>query len=583
MLSNPTTEDLSLLNQYIALHPQDTTALTLLATLYLLQKSYDKALHLTDRLLALNPDDAEALYIAARSQEGLGHEAAAFALLKKVHARNPEHLHAGMALAAYYEKNALLEERIALLETLVRCQDPAQQELVSEAWNELGGDRVLLGQIAEAKQAFLRACQLKSDPADMPAAYSSYLMTTNYDLTLPAEVMRQEHAKYNAFFRETPKFRHKAPRAKKKLRLGYLSADFYHHVMAYFLYHLVLNYNRSAFEVYCYRTSPVVDDATAQLQSKDTVWRDLSGLAPAAAARCIHRDKIDILIELGGHTAGNALPILAYKPAQLQLCGLGYINTTGLDAVDYFITDEHIDPPGQNDTCFSEKLLRLPHSQWCYVKRLGLPDCQDAPCQQNGYVTFCCFNNFSKITDAMLRLWQLILQQLPTSRLVLKNKLFKTAYGKKAAALRLEALGFDRTRLEFRPTSATHMLEYQEMDIALDTYPYEGGATTCEALYMGVPVITLAGERHAARFGCSMLKNVGLEECIADSEAAYAEKAVALAKNTPRLRELHSGRLRQQMEASPLMDEKLYLHDLETAYQEIWQKHIADSRKKTAE
>lgn len=583
MLPKQMNEDISLLKQYLALNPRDKTALTLLATFYLLQEIYEKVLPLTDRLLALNPADEEALYIAARTQAALGHEATAFALMKKVTELKPDHLAACMALVAYYEKTALLEERIALLEKIICYKGQDENAMVSEAWNELGGDQVLLGHIPEAKQAFLQACQLKIDPADMPAAYSSYLMSTNYDLTLSAAAMLREHAKYNAFFRETPQFKHKAPRAKKKLRLGYVSADFYHHVMAYFLYHLVLNYNRSAFEVYCYRTSPVVDDATTQLQSKDTVWRDLSGLAPAAAARRIHRDKIDILIELGGHTAGNALSILAYKPAPLQLCGLGYINTTGLDAVDYFITDAHIDPPGQNDAYFSEQLLRLPHTQWCYVKRLGLPDCKAAPCQKNGYVTFCSFNNFSKITDAMLRLWQMILQQLPTAKLILKNKLFKTSYGKKVAARRLENLGVDLTRLEFRATSATHMQEYQEMDIALDTHPYQGGATTCEALYMGVPVITLAGERHSARFGYSMLKNIGLEECIAQTEAEYIAKAVALASNTHRLNELHGGLLRQKMEASPLMDEKIYMQDLETAYQEIWQKHIAGSLKNTAE
>jgi len=561
----------AMLRQHLRENPQDTSALSLLASLYMVLGKYTEALKTAKRILALRPKDYETLYLIAKAYEAIGQDKKSFAALEKVLQINKNHSRAYIDQACCLEKQKLLKERMDCLKKAVLCCREQDDELLSTALMELGGDYILLGDIASGKACFLDATAAAVSFEEKRAAYSSYLMSTNYDENLSDEAMLTEHQKYSLLFTKEAPLQHPPAVSKKKLRIGYLSTDFYHHVMAYFLYPLLHRYNQQAFEVICYRRNAFTDDATDQLQSPGTIWRDISAMDAKSAANQIHQDQIDILVELGGHTAGNGLDILAYQPAPLQVCGIGYINTTGLEAVDYFLTDTNVDPLEKNDDSFTEKLLRLPHSHWSYAKRIDAPGCGETAARKNGCITFGSFNNFAKTTDEMLLLWREILEKVPGSKLILKSKVFGYAYGREYIAKRLSSLGFSVDRVDLRPATATHMQEYREIDIALDTSPYVGGATTCEALFMGVPVITLEKTRHASRFGYSMLKAIGLEECITATKEDYVMKTIALANDLDRLDELHQGQLREKMLASPLMDPTIYMNDLETAYQKIWQ------------
>lgn len=538
-----------------------------------------RALETAKQFAAANEKDYEALYLCSSLELYFGNEKGAFKLAQKVIELNPLYIGAYMTIALYYEKEHNTPKQVFTLEKLILAAKALYGEtfkntLVSQACKKLASLYIELGQADKAIKIYHQCSLTAEDRRAEIAAYSSYLMCLHYAADSAAKEICLAHEKYNAFFADMIPYRHHRPIRKNKIRIGYISPDFRNHVVIYFIYHLLKNFNSDEFDVYCY-CNCVEDHATTQLKNPGVTWRSINELPPADAAKQIHDDNIDILFELSGHTSNNCLPILAYKPAPLQICGIGYFNTTGLKTIDYFLTDVHIDPVAKNDVYFSEKLLRLPHSHWCYTKRGEAPACQEAPSKNKNHISFCCFNTFAKVTDEMLLVWKNILASVPNSRLVLKNNIFNTVYGIETVCQRLLLLGFDLKQVQCLPLSLSHMKEYLDMDIALDTFPYVGGGTSCEALYMGVPLITLAGTRHGSRFGLSILKNIGLEECIAYDKDEYIEKAVALAQNKERLNELHRGELRDRMENSPLMDAPAYMQDLETAYKKIWADYIA--------
>ncbi|MBR3457741.1 MAG: hypothetical protein IKH16_06275, partial [Selenomonadaceae bacterium] len=298
---------------------------------------------------------------------------------------------------------------------------------------------------------------------------------------------------------------------------------------------------------------------------------DLSELSAEEAARRIYEDEVDILFDLTGHTeGGRTLQVAAYRPAPVQLCGIGYFDTTGLPAMDYFLSDVYCDP-AENDALFSERLIRLPRSHFCYTPPVSVLECR-AKYHLHRPVVFGSFNNFHKITDGMLELWHEVICRVPGSRLLLKNV---SPDRKLVKAMRERALriGFLPEQLDLRPGSWKYLDEYADVDIALDTYPYPGGGTTCEALYMGVPVISLYGQRHGSRFGYSLLQNIGMGELAAAAPEEYVEKAVAVAGDAELLTALHRI-LRERLQQSPVMDAGGYVRDVEAAYERIWQEWL---------
>ena len=355
----------------------------------------------------------------------------------------------------------------------------------------------------------------------------------------------------------------------RKLRIGYISPDFRLHAAAYFFMPLVRDFDAASFEVTCYARGKR-DRVTSLFRQKRVQWKDVSRLSARDAARLIERDGIDILVDLAGHTQGSGLPVLARRPAPVQMTAIGYMATTGLRAVDYFLSDIYCSPWDMGARGFSEKVLRMPHSHLCYVPVLrDMPKSGGkAPFVKNGYITFGSFNNFSKVSDDMLALWRGVLERMKGARLVVKSKICSIAAGRKIVKERLQRFGIPLAQVELRPYSPDYLEQYTDIDIVLDTFPYTGGVTTCEALYMGVPVITKAGGTHGSRFSTSILENAGLSQLVARGDMEYVRKAVELADSPDILCRLHRD-LRARMEASPLMDAKGYMKDLEDIYREI--------------
>ena len=422
--------------------------------------------------------------------------------------------------------------------------------------------------------------------------YSNFLFDAHYLFMTPEEYMRI-HLGYGELFAGRKEFmpsrlfRHKKflHRRHKKLRIGYLSPDLRHHVVLLFIWALLTQYDRSRFEVYCFSCSSVEDSYSEYIKEQVDGWCNVSGMDARHGAQAIYDREIDILVELAGHSQNNGMPIMAYKPAPVQVCGIGYFATTGLGAVDYFLSDSYL--AGHNlpvqeaviaqSEYFVEKLLVLPHSHFCYVPLQDMPEPQGAPCKKNGYVTFGSFNNLTKVNDTVLEVWAKILYQVPDSRLFLKGRLFDEPAGQELFRHKLEALGIQQERVELRGFSMPYLTEYYEMDIALDTFPYPGGGTTCDAICMGIPVVTLGDGSHGGNFGISLLKNIGLDFCCAYSYEEYVEKAVLMASDSELLDALHLG-LRNMMNASPVMDKAGYMRELEQGYMKIWQSYL-ESRK----
>lgn len=551
----------------------DKNSLKVLSRLYFTRGEYAAAKSHALRILAKDRKDKDALYLVAQAQESLCEYAGATETLRRLIRVDASYLKAYLLLAQVHKRMGKLQEEIDLLEAAVsflRDNASAGDIYLGEAWSRLGSAYVMAGESRKAMQCFLESMQSERDEGKRVQEYSNYLFVSNYAEGLSSQFMRRAHARYADFFKGVRRFEHAAAKAgEKRLRIGYISPDFRTHPVLAFAEVLLTRFDRARYEVFCYFVGEA-DQTTLRLKQEISNWRDIRALLPSDAATRIHADQIDILVELAGHTRDNALPVLARKPAPIQVCGIGYFNTTGLREVDYFLTDIHCDPPGENDADFTEKLLRLPRTHLCYRPPAEVPaPCGAPPCTRKGFVTFGCFNNFSKVTDRLLGLWGRLLAYQPQARLLLKSKIFTDAQGRALARRRFEAMGLDVTRVEMRPFTERYLHEYGEVDIALDTYPYPGGATTCEALYMGVPVVSLYGRRHGSRFGYSLLRNAGLEELAVADEAGYLAKALALAEDWELLVGLRRN-LRSLIAQSNLMDEQRYVSDVEEVYEKIW-------------
>jgi protein O-GlcNAc transferase len=362
--------------------------------------------------------------------------------------------------------------------------------------------------------------------------------------------------------------------AERPLKIGYISQDFRNQSVNFFLKPILESHCRERFQVFLYSSLPShLDSTTEEFQRLADVWRDIRSMDDIEAARCIHADAIDILVDLTGHSGLNRLRILAYKPAPVQCTYLGYPNTTGLPTIDYRITDSLSDPIGQTEQWHTEHLLRMPSCFLCYGPSSEAPPVGSLPAITNGYVTFASFNTLAKISPDVLSLWAEILHRLPTARLIIKSQVSPDPATQDALLNTFAKKGIDPYRLEVLQRVASyqeHLDCYNRTDIALDPFPYNGTTTTCEALWMGVPVIALSGRTHVARVGVSLLNAVGLSEFIAPSVDAYRVLAVDLAGDLERLEGLRAS-LRERLAASSLLDASSFTSKLETLYRQVWQ------------
>ncbi|MGD0462113.1 MAG: hypothetical protein ABSB74_06465 [Tepidisphaeraceae bacterium] len=337
---------------------------------------------------------------------------------------------------------------------------------------------------------------------------------------------------------------------------------------------LLGHHDSRAVNIICYNNSRIGDEITAKLRRFCAVWRDVSSLSDDQLADQIRRDRIDVLVDLSLHSAGNRMLVFATKPAPVQVSWLGYAGTTGLKTMDYRLTDPYFDPAGTDD-CYSERSIRLPHSYWCYEPIDPTVSVNELPAGNNGYVTFACVNNSAKITLGASELWAKILSDVPRSRLLILSP----PGGHRSQIMgQFAARQIDTSRVEFveRKTLLGYLLQFHRVDINLDTFPCGGGTTTCDALWMGVPTVSLRGATAVGRAGVSILSNADLKDWIAESPEEYLRVATQMAADVNGLRELRS-RLRGKMEKSPLMDAGRFASDMEHAIRVMWESWARNS------
>lgn len=460
---------------------------------------------------------------------------------------------------------------------LSEALDLARQAVAREpgraaAHLQLAGCLLLESRFDEAMTGYREALEL--DPV-LPDAWAGYLFALCY--RADAATLREAHGRWgeqlsilqgakraHAFAREdTP----------RRLRVGFISADFKMHSVAYFIEPLLERLDPIRFELFGYMSSAVLDSWGERLSRLFHVWRVVQGRSAADVAGIIADDRIDVLIDLSGHTAGNRMDAMGLKPAPVQMTYLGYPTTTGLPEIDYRITDWHVDPPGEEHFS-TESLRRLPHSYFCYRPPADAPPVVSLPALERGYVTFASFNNLAKLSDETIRAWSRILDAVPHSRLMLKSKPFGDEPLRSRFSERLAALGIDPARVDLHAWRLENPLAaYHEVDIALDSFPYNGATTTCEALWMGVPVVTLAGKTHPGRMGMSLLHAAQLSWLIAEDDVGYVELATKLAGDIASLARLRAS-MRDTISQSALRDEAGFAVAFGELIERTWVDHV---------
>ena len=350
----------------------------------------------------------------------------------------------------------------------------------------------------------------------------------------------------------------------RKLRIGYVSPDFRNHPVGRFILPLLMNHDASRFEVSCYSDVMEPDSMTARLRAAVKNWHDTGHLNHEQLSEKIRGDQIDILVDLTMHMDGSRLLAFARKPAPIQVTYLAYCSTTGMSAMDYRISDWHLDPPGVDESLYTERTVRLEHCYWCYVPPIETPALTP---RMLGSTVFGCLNNFGKVNAGVISTWSEILLKVEDSRLLL---FAPSGDHRERAAGQFAAHGVDPARIAFvgaQPITE-YMNVYQQIDIALDPFPYPGGTTSCDALWMGTPVVTLTGQTAVSRSGASILKTIGLNELVTESREGYVAKAISLARHPEKLAELRSV-IRAKMQASTLMNAGLFAQNMEAAFTEM--------------
>jgi len=409
--------------------------------------------------------------------------------------------------------------------------------------------------------------------------YSNLLLTMIYASSVSPEELASTSMEFgkqiaDPLLRTRPFTNDRDP--NRKLRIGYVSPDFRNHVIAHFLspiYHC----DKDNFELFAYSKNEVDHETTAYIKKYFDHWRDIKFTNDDKAADMIEADKIDILVDLAGHTARNGLMIFARKPAPIQVTWLGHPATTGMKAMDYRITDHYAEPIGMTEHLNSETLWRLPDIFCAYQASNRCPDVIDhPPFEDNGYVTFGCFNNFTKVSDPALKTWAEILHKVPDARLLLEIPGIDNPKILAEVESRLANLGLPMDRLILVPrSSANQYVLYNKIDMALDPFPCVGGTTSMDTLWMGVPFVTLAGKHFTSRMGVTILTNAGMPELIAQNTEDYISIAVNMASDKDALRKIRQG-LRERFADSPVMDREKFAKNMEIAYRQMWKKWLED-------
>ncbi|MEO8224077.1 MAG: tetratricopeptide repeat protein [Gammaproteobacteria bacterium] len=512
--------------------------------------------------LGLKPDSEPVLTTLAGALQALGRSTEAAEAGRRAVAAGPDRPEAWTNLALALHALGQLDEAAAACErALVLAPHYALA-----AYN-LAHVRNDQWRSAEARAAFARAVEL--DPR-YPPAWHALLFNLLQDPAATEGSLWRVHRDWAQQFPATTAST-AIPPLTHRLRVGYLSPDFRAHSCAHFLRPLFQAHDRTRVEIHAYSAVERPDDTTAWFRRHAGHWCDVGGLGNAALASRIRADGIHVLVDLAGHTRNQPLGVFALSPAPVQVAWLGYPATTGLTAIGYRLTDDVADPPGEADRWHSERLVRLPGGFLCYQPPSDAPPVTPLPATRQAYVTFGSFNNLAKVTPELIEIWSVILRGLPGSRLVLKGRLLAHGEARSRIAAAFAGAGIDPARVELRPwlpRASNPLAAYGDIDIALDTFPYNGTTTTFEALWMGVPVVSLGGRRHAARVGASILTHLGRSEWLAEDTNGYVRIALALAADLQSLDAVRAG-LRAELAASTLMDAPAFARKIEAAFREL--------------
>lgn len=549
--------------------------------------------------LAAGGDNPFARYNAGRLHYARGELETAETHLRHALQRKPDFVEALITLAAVLDARrdpndaaALLQQALALapgdggawfnygelLWRLARydeAEDALRRALEIEprfipAWHLLGNLLRGTSRIAEALQTFAAARRLEPARFDLE---SMELLSLTLSDTLPAAALFERHRAFGARLEAAVPAR-RAPHAQsanpdRRLRVGYVSCDFNRHPVAWFLKPLLERHDRAGYEAICYFTGDKRDEVTEEVRAAADGWREATALTDAQLAQLVEEDGIDVLVDLTGHAGALRLGAFARQPAPVQASWLGYLGSTGLTRIQYRLTDARADPPGEADRLHTETLVRLPHSLWCYRPVHDAPHAAAPPHMAQGHATFGSFNHAPKLSAAARRLWAEILRGAPGARLLIVG--FPEGRARRALLDEFGAAGVEASRLTVLPrvSFGEYLLQFDAVDLALDSLPYGGGTTTFDTLWMGVPVLTLAGERSAGRSSASILGALGLDDWVATTPEDYVRLALAHAADGSGLAHLRAT-LRARLRRSPLMDEAGFARDMESAYRVMW-------------
>jgi predicted O-linked N-acetylglucosamine transferase (SPINDLY family) len=526
----------------------------------------DEALASYRQAIALDPKSHEAYNNLANALTEKEDFEGAIAACRHAINLQPDHAESYAHLGSALRGKGLLEEAIAAHRRAI-----ALNPNLGQAHHNLGNALKDCGRLDESIACYRKAMQF---PSSSSSAHSNLVLAMQYHPGYDANAISQELRRWNdAHAAPLKKFIQPVSNIRdpdRRLRIGYVSADFRDHVVGRNILPLLRHHDHQKFQIFCYSNDIRDDVMTEQFRTYTDHWRSIAHLSDTEAAALIRQDQIDILVDLALHTSGNRLKIFARKPAPVQVTFAGYPGSTGVETIDYRLTDPQLDPPGFNPSIYSEQSYHLPNCFWCYDG----PDVDlhpnVLPALSNGYITFGCLNNLCKVTGPALQLWAHLLNEVPQSRLLL---LCPDAASSTPTLQLLGEQGINPNRVDFvhRRPHGQYLEHYRKIDIGLDTFPYNGHTTSLDAFWMGVPVVTLVGRTIVGRAGLSQMSNLGLQELVAETPEQYVTVAAQLASDIPRLSDLHHA-LRSRMQASPLTDKAKFAASIEGAYRFMWRK-----------
>jgi protein O-GlcNAc transferase len=560
-------EAVTCLQKILAINPDIAEAHRDFGNILKEQGKLDEAVAIYKKAISISPDSPDILSNLSHALNLQGKLDQAIIYLEKAISINPNSAQSHNNLGIILKNQGKLGLAIASYRKAISIKPD-----YAEAHGNIAGALKDQGKLPDAIESYRKALSIKPDLVKVHSNMLLCMLYGNYEQTSSL----YEHKLWNDRHAEPLKSsmcKHKkGVDQEKKLHIGFVSGDFRNHAVSYFLESFFETYSKKKLKFYCYYNFYNEDVVTARFQKMVDGWRKIAGQSDQVVVEMIQADNIDILVDLSGHTKNNRLLVFARKPAPIQVAWFGYPNATGLAAMDYMLTDYIMDPAGQSDQLHVEKLIRLPGGILCYKPPEVVPDVAPLPMKNKGYVTFVSFNNLAKVTPTVIKIWARILNNVPGSKLLIKNNSItcREVRQRYISLFEKESVSENRLILVRRsPEIQDHLAKYGRVDIGLDTFPFNGITTTCEALWMGIPVVVLRGDHHLSRVGASLLTHVGLESLIAEDVDDYIEKATNLASDISYLENLRKG-MRIRLQNSPLCNPEEFAKKMENAFRSMW-------------